>query len=366
MRNTQAIISVAAAFLLSAHPVLAQNSITVPMEVERVSNPALDIESPGSVTLFRVSPRYEREWTEERRRSVLALGASIERSSNTDLVSNRNNPSIDYLLEFGGERSLFGLQASLVEESARSTEFEEFGRVSVDSTQRTASIAARWRQEVTATNRLEVEGVHRQVRYDTPLLEAYREDLLFGLVDFQRSADTRYFLESRVARLDPDGESASQNRYDLGAGWEAAVAAGVTFRGSIGASRITGAGSGTEPFGRVGVAYEGERLSLDFRLDKTVEASGTEGRYVRLESFGTTASYQFTEASVLSIGASKARSRSETRDSGSSVFIRFRSELSQFWAMTLGAEHRRAQSLGLPSARGNSVTLGLVYMHPDF
>jgi len=364
--QTQTFLAVATASMLSAHGAWAQNSVTVPVEVERISNPSLAAESPGSVTLFRVSPRFEKEWVQERRRSVLALGATVERSSNTDLVANRNNPSIDYLLEFGAERSLIGLQASLEEASTRSTEFEEFGRVAVDSTQRTGTLAARWRQELSATTGVELEGLHRRVRYDTPLLEGYREHVLTGLLDLQRGIDTRYFLEGRIARLDPNGESASANRYDLGAGFETGVAEGVTLRGNLGASRISGTGGGTEPVGGIGLAYEGERISLDLRLGKAVEASGADARYVTTETLGTSLSYRFSAASALSVGASQARSRGESRDTGSSVFVRFRSEVSQFWAMTVGAEHRRTKPQGAPSARGNSVTVGLVYAHPDF
>lgn len=366
MKSSQLILAAATASVLWAHPVWAQNSVTVAVDVERISNPSLAAESPGSVTLFRVAPRLEKTWVEEQRRSVLGLGASLERSSNTSLLANRNNPSIDYRLEIGAERSLVGLRASLEEAGTRSTEFEEFGRVAVDSTQRTGILAARWRQELSPTSGLELEGLHRRVRFDTPLLEGYRENVLSSLVDFERGEDSRYFFEGRIARLEPSGASAAANRYDLGAGIEAGVAEGFTVRANLGAARISGTGGDTAAVGGISLAYERDRVTLDLRLNKALEPSGTDGRYVDSEVLATTISYRFAETTALSVGISQARSRGETRDTGSSVFVRLRSEISQFWAMTAGAEHRRARALGTSSARGSSVVVGLIYSHPDF
>jgi len=355
----------ALAALALAFPAWSQHSVSVPVELEHLSNPSLVAESPGSVTLLRVSPRYEFDIVDDARRHVLALGASFERSSNTALAASRNNPLVDYRLEIGSPLSMLTFRAGLEEASSRVAEFRDFGRVTVDSTQRTVALSTAWRRELAPTTGLTMEAGHSRVSYDSELLSGYRENVLAATVTRQQSERANWHVETRLARLEPGDDGDASTRIGLAVGYESAVSDALTLRGSVGVVRVRPAG-GSEPVANIGLAYEAERLSLDLGLAREVGAIGTEGRYAMTDTVQGTLSYPLTPNTTLSAGASHARTKDLLSERGTSVFLRSQTELSQFWTLGLAVEQRRSRPQGLPSARSHGLGLTLSYSHPNF
>ncbi|MEZ5645312.1 MAG: hypothetical protein R3E94_13435 [Burkholderiaceae bacterium] len=344
----------------------AQNSLTVPFEVESVSNPSLAPESPGSVNLIRISPRYAIESVEGERRSVLTLGAVIERSSDTSLSDDRNLPSVDYRLEFGSPTSAWVLQGMLEEVSTRSTEFTDFGRVGIDSTQRTASLGAQWTGEMTPTSSLALGGGYLRVRYDTPLLIGYEELNVSALYRMQVGERSRMYIDGRLARLDPVDDTRSSSRAGALAGYEVDLSDQVTFNASLGVVRTSGLNRETDPVGGLGIAYEGDRLTSSLELVREVSASGTVGGYDRVDALRGRLSYPVTPQTTLSLDLGHTRTLGLLRDQGTTVGVRVASELTEFWSLTFGVEQRRSKPQGMPSGSGHVIGLGLVYSHPNF
>ena len=193
------------AFVLQAFvwsPAIAQNSLTVPLEAVRISNPDLSPESRGSVTLFRMHPQFTLRTTQGASSTELALGALIERSGNTDLSANRSLPSVRVLWENSSPVAVFGLRASLEEASTRETEFADFGRVTLDSKERTGSVGGTWTYNLTAGTALEMDLSHERVTYDTPLLVNHRETS--GSVAYRISASSNAVVRAPSTTSIPD------------------------------------------------------------------------------------------------------------------------------------------------------------------
>lgn len=357
-------------------PVFAQNTLTVPMEVVYVNNPNLVLEGAeddarrGSVTLFRLHPQYTLEMANGPSRTELTLGALIERSSNTALSAHRSLPSVGVLWEGRGPTSTIGLRASLAEASTRETQFADFGRVALDSTQRTGSIGATWTKELTSSTSLELEAFHARVTYDTPLLRDYQETGASARYRWQSSANNRYALTVNTARQrqesDGIGERNSASRNGFVLGYEVDLSPRVILAANAGVARTSSPDSQTHAVGGFRLVSEGERLSYALEWARDVSSDGTARGYTRADTFGGSVSYLFTVDTSLMVGASRARSLDGERGEGSLVYARIRSELTPFWAVTAGVQHRRARPAGALFARGHDVTLGLVYTHPDF
>lgn len=356
---------VASSALLAVGSGWAQNALTVPFEVERVSNPTLAPDSAGSVTLIRISPRYAIESVADERRSVLTLGGVLERSSDSSLSANRSLPSVDYRLEFGAPTSSWTFQGLLEEASTRTTEFTDFGRVGVDSTQRTAALSALWNREVTATSSVALGGAYTRVRYDTPLLIGYQETSASVLYRIQGGERTRYTVDGQAARLNAVDETPSSSRYGIIFGYENDLSDLLTMTASLGAVRTSGAVRDTGAVGSAGISYEGDRMTSSLEVAREVSPSGSVGGYDRTNALRGALSYPVTPQTTLSLALGYTRTLGLVRDTGSSVAFRVRSELSEFWALTFGVEHRTSRAQGFSSASGNVIGLGLVYSHPN-
>ncbi len=362
---------VAAGLALSCTPLLApfamaQNTLTVPIEVVRVANPDLSVADRGSVTLFRISPQYTIQSVDGDSRREFSFGGMIERSSDTDLSGNRNLPRVSALWERSSAVSVLGLRASLEELSTRETEFAEFGRVALDTTERVGTIGATWTRELTADSSLALAASHMQVNYDTALLRDYNETLGSAIYTRELTPNSRYSITGVAATLDSDGGPGRANRVGLSLGYEADVLEGMRLSASGGVARFNRPVSKTHPVGALRLSYEGERIGYAAGWARDVVASGAVGGYERAETFDASVSLPLSADTTAALGVTRARSLEAIRDSGTTAYARVRSELTQFWALTLGLEHRRARPGGGGRAQGGLVSAGLVYSHPDF
>ena len=347
-------------------PAMGQNTLAVPMDIVRISNPELSAASPGSVTLFRVYPQYTLEAIHGSSRTEVSFGGSIERSSNTLLSANRTFPNVRLLWEGSSPVAVIGLRGSLEESSTRETEFAEFGRVIRDSKARTGTIAGSWTRNLALGSDLELSASHLRVTYDTPLLVDYSETLGSVVYRFESSANSRYSLIGSASRLNPHGVGESTSRSELRMGYEADISENVTLFAAAGVVRTSAPNRKTHPVGDLRLAYSGERIAYSISWARDVSSGSSVGGYTRSDSAEASMSYPFTTNTSLSLGVGLAQSREADRDAGATSYMRIRSELTRFWALTMGLEHRRAMPFGAPSARGNSVSVGLVYTHPDF
>ncbi len=358
-------------------PAFAQNTLTVPMEVAFVNNPNLVPEGVGNdsrrgnVTLYRLNPQYTLQvGAGSSSRTELTLGALIERSSNTDLSANRSLPNVGVRWEGRGPTSTIGLRASLAETSTRETAFTDFGRVAIDSTERTGTIGATWARELTASTSLELETFHSRVEYDTPLLRDYQETGANVRYRWQSNLNHRYSLTGGTVRQRQDRDAFGQgnriSRNELILGYEVDLSQSVILTANAGVARTSAVDSRTHAIGGFRLVNEGERLTYSVEWARNVSSDGTVRGFTRADTLGGSIGYFLTADTLFTVGASRARSLDGERDEGTLAYARVRTELTPFWSITGGVQHRRARSAGAPFARGHEVTVGLVYSHPDF
>lgn len=347
-------------------PALAQNTLTVTTELARVSNPELAEVDRGSVTLIRTSPVYTIRREEANSLTEFAFGGTIERSSNTNLSANRELPRASVLWQNTGQLAVLELRASLEEASTRETEFADFGRVTLDSTERTGTLGARWTRDLTAQSRLELSALHRQVDYDAPLLVDFSETQGSAVYGFEPSDVVRYTATLGVARLNPEGGGESASRTGIGVGYQRDLTEELTVNANVGAVRVTLPQRKTFGIAGLRLGYEGERIGYTVSWSREVSAGGSVGGYERSEAYDASVSYPWSATTSLSVGAGRTRSLEADRNIGTTAYARVRSELTQFWALTFGLESRRAKPPGRPSASSNSAVVGLVYQNPNF
>ena len=378
MSSRSASLLLPVCFGCASLPAFAQSTFTLPIEVVRTTNPSLipagtgDETRRGSATLLRINPQYTLAMPDGSSRTELTLGAVVERSSNTALSADRNLPNVGVLWENRGPVSVIGLRASLAEESTRETEFADFGRVAIDTTQRRGEVGATWTRELTSNTDLQLDAFHARVTYDSPVLRDFQET--GGSVGYrwQSSANSRYSLTASTVRQRRDlnntfvGEPRSLSRTGVSLRYETELTERLRLAANAGVARTSSFDTQTHPVGGVRLSNEGERLTYTVEWARDATSDGSARGFTRADTLAGSVSYAFSVNTSLTVGASRARSLDGDRSGGSLVYALVRSELTPYWAVTAGLEYRRARTMDSLVGSGRSVTLGLVYRYSEF
>lgn len=342
----------------------AQMTLGLTAGVDRLDNPLLDVRSPGGVTLLRVEPTYAFVSESDRVRQRFSAGAVIERSSNTALLASREYPSLGYTFAYNWPTSTLELRTALTDSATRNTEFEDTGRVTIDTRERTVEAGARWDQELTARTRLALELTTGRTRFDTALLTGYREQRLTSRFNWEANERLVYFLEPSYQRLIPSGSApdATQSRWmvgmrgDLSSEWSLAASAGY--------ARARGPRPSRGTVTQLQLTYTGSLVTTGLEWSRDIAASGTEAAYVSTQVLGLRMGYRISEGALLRLTYSQSRSDGAAGGRGSAVGLTLENELSAHWTSLLGFEVRRSKDDAGATGKGKALRAGLTYAFP--
>lgn len=345
---------------------LAQHSVSVPIEIEHSSNPALTADDPVGVTRYRVSPQYTIENQQGPNLTRFSFGGVLERSSNTAISDNRADPNVSLAVERALPVGALGLRASVSESSTREEEFTESGRVTSDATQRNILLDGTWTRELSEVARLEVGLGLAKVRYDTPSFVGYREARTSLGIGYDLMEDTELSATLAAARLTPDQELARSSRRGFAVGLSTRLSQALRVVAEVGTVRTSGLRSSSDPSLSFRMDYEGERLTTALEFARTTSASGSLGGYSGARTVGWTAEYPLSERTSVNLSASRARSLEPGSAVGISLVIGVRQALSEFWSVSGRLGRLESRPTGAGAARSTVAGLILTYSHPDF
>ncbi|MGB8972311.1 MAG: hypothetical protein WCC62_07240, partial [Pseudomonas capeferrum] len=104
-----------------------QSSVVVPTSVEYDSNPLLLSSEEKGVTRTIIAPDYTLVGTFDRDELRLGLGMQVLRSSDTDIVDDREDPNVSLGWQRDTEKGRFGLVALYNESSTLSGTVQDTG-----------------------------------------------------------------------------------------------------------------------------------------------------------------------------------------------------------------------------------------------
>jgi len=170
----------------------AQQSVSMPAEVEFDSNPRLAQGNASSAVRYRLRPQYSYTYhVDDANEWSAVLGANLEHSNNTQVSANRQDPSIELKWQQETPTSSWGLNANYSKASTRTTEFDQTGTVTADRTQTNRSVGANFGKYL--TERWMASGAINQqwVDYDTDALVSYRNASVNGGVSYDLAASEK-------------------------------------------------------------------------------------------------------------------------------------------------------------------------------
>lgn len=342
-----------------------QSSYTVPSTVEYDSNPTLLSSGEKGVTRTIIAPNLDLVATSGQDEFQFGLGVYVVHSSDTAIVSNREDPRLKLGWQHETETGAYGLTARYEESSTLSSAVQDTGVVAPDGTQSLTSLAGNWRTALSDRSTLLNELEYNHVTYDINSLTNYDE--LSNRLSYTYAWSERMELFTRLGakRYEPEKGSAvaSSNSYtpDVGMNYQFSE----RLRGSVyvGVNEISGTDSGPSGQGGLNLNYTGERVDTGVAASRSTLASG-DGGFVEVDSVSGTWSYAIDEVRRTGFDASWQDTKGQTPNTLINYSAWVSQELSPFWIARLSYMYKQRQQDGLPDATANVVGLTLTYSYP--
>lgn len=342
-----------------------QTAIAVPSTVEYDSNPLLLTSDEKGVTRTIIAPDLNLVGTSGRDEFQFGLGVYVVRSSDTDIVSDREDPRLKFGWHRETETGGYGLTARYEESSTLSTEVQETGVVASDGTQKLYTVGGNWRSALSERTTLLNETDYTHVTYDIPTLINYDELASRFTLTYAWSERVELFTRIGVRRYEPDEGTAasSSNSYTPTVGLNFLVSEAL--KGSVyaGVNQVSGTGDGPTGEGGVNLQYTGERFETSFDASRSTVASG-DGGFVEADSLKGSVSYLIDETRRTGFDASWQDTKGQTPNTLVNYSAWVSQELSPFWNARLFFTYKERKQDSLPDASANVVGLTLTYSYP--
>lgn len=347
-----------------------QAAASAPMTVEYDSNPLLAADSNKAVTRSVIAPDYSLVGTFGRDELRFGLGLNLQRSSDSSIVLDREDPDLQLGWQRENELGGFGFTAKYVESSTLSNTLANTEVITTDSTQKKYSLGANWSISLSERSTLANDTEYTYVSYDIDSLTGYNNlssSLSWNyawterIEPFTRFSISRY--EPRDAQDNP--VSVSSNSYSPAVGLKLAFSERLEGSFNLGVNQVSGSASGPSGQGGFDVHYVGERFDARINVARSTVVSG-EGGNVEVSTAGGTWSYAVSETDRLGVDASWQDSQGQTPNTLQQLSIWASRELSPFWNTRLSIMHKQRQQDNVADAHANILGVSLVYSHPDF
>jgi len=344
-----------------------QSAIVLPSTVEYDSNPVLVTQNRKGVTRTIIAPDYTLVGTSDRDQWRFGLGMNLVRSSDTSIVSDREDPNLQLGWQRKTETGGFGLTAKYVESSTLSTAVQETGVIAPDGTQKLTSFGGNWSTALSERTTLVNETDYTHVTYDINTLTNYDELSNRLSLNYAWSERVELFTRFEAKRYEPQQGSAlpSSNSYTPTVGLNVEIS--ERLKGSLyaGVNQVSGPNSRPRGQGGFSLHYTGERVDTDIGASRNTVASG-DGGFVEVDNLNGTWSYALDDTSRTGVDTSWQKTKGLTPNTLRNVGVWFSRELSPFWVARLSFTYKELQQDGLPDATANVVGLTLTYSHPNF
>ncbi|WP_342625436.1 hypothetical protein [Pseudomonas alkylphenolica] len=366
------ITGVATAFLILPYSGMVQastwqSSAALPTTVEYDSNPLLLTSGEEGVTRTIIAPDYSLVGTFDRDQLRLGLGVRVLRSSDTDVVDNREDPNVILGWQRETETGGYGLSAQYNESSTLSSAVQDTGVVTTtDGTQKLYVLTGNWNRALTERSTLSNETKYSSASYDIDTLTDYEELATVLTWTYAWSERTDLYTGIGAKRYEPEDETlaSASNSYSPVVGLKYQFSERLQGDVHLGVNEVSGDGGGRRGEGGFSLYYTGERTGLSLDAERSTVASA-EGGFTEVDSVRGGWSYAVNETSRVGLDAAWQDSKGQTPNTLQTYGAWASRELSPFCDLRLSLMYKERQQDGLPDAVGTIIGMTLTYRFPD-
>jgi len=308
-----------------------------------------------SVNIFSLIPEYKITASDDRNVWSGLIGLVVERSSDTVISNDREDPfaTVEWLREL--ESGSFGLTAEYRKQSTRLTQFRETGLVSEDSTSVSRSIEAKWNMALSA-------------RFELDLGAAYEKTKISGSAQFEDndvreiSARLGYKLNEIVkpfvSVVATDYRAVDRIKFQNFFGG-AVIELSPTFIIETGAGIVHVSTTGdNDSAGFFRLIYEGERNTVDLALSRDAQTTDINNVIIS-EDLDLNYTYELTEKSRsgIKLGLSQTSTDQETKE----IYGFYERDFSESWVVRAYMGLNKLETDGGRSANNKTAGISFVY-----
>ena len=343
-----------------------QSSVVVPTSVEYDSNPLLLTSQEKGVTRTIIAPDYTLVGTFDRDELRFGLGMHVLRSSDTNIVDDREDPNVVLGWQRSTERGQFGLVGIYNETSTLSGAVQDTGVVTTDGTQKLYSLAGNWSNALTERTTLSNETRYSRARYDIDTLTGYDELSSELTLTYAWSERTDLYTSFSARRYEPEEDltATASNSYTPTVGVKYLLSERLSADAHVGVNKVSGDDGGQRGEGGVSLRYTGVRTEASVSAERSTVASA-EGGFAELDMVRGVVSYAVSELTRVGADASWQDSKGQTPNTLQTYSLWASREFSPFWDLRLSLMYKERQQDDVPDATGMIVGLTLTYRYPD-
>ena len=211
----------------------------------------------------------------------LNLSVWIDRYYDTEGDYDRNDPRLSAIYDREFSRGKVGAAAKFIRRPTIESQFEDTGQANVTDSQDTTEVSAYGKYDLDERNMLGIDGMFRDVSYDTNSLTDYR----YGLINLswgnQRSAELSLRGFATAAHMAPYNTSSQiapdTDAFLLGVASEYAWSEQAQLDAWLGAyyAKQDGGDDTSGLQGLIAFTYQGETLKSTFSASRTQQPSGS-------------------------------------------------------------------------------------------
>jgi hypothetical protein len=338
-----------------------QHLVSVTGGAEYDSNPQLLTDDEVDAWRGIFEPGYQLLWRAGRYEIDANAGIRIERSSETNVSTNREDPRVSV----SGTRTHAGgslySDVSYLQESTRITELEDTGVFS-DDTRKALSFGFGGDHNLTAQSQLVVDATYEDISFDGDNFSDFETAELAGRLNYTLSRVNTVWIEGVIARYETDEQGVDDSdAYGGSAGlvrmlsdrWQVEVFAGFM--------DISGEGERTDWVGGVEASFTGRRSNFEISYARSSAASAAGGFE---EADDVVARYDYSLSNVTTVTLSGQWRKNQSDDLGEAYSgeLRLDRRLSLSWSLGCSLTYRGTG--GEDNADAQVVALLLTYRPP--
>lgn len=346
-------------------------TVTVPVEIEHDSNPAMVVSNPRSTTWLRVRPTVSMTQVQGTEEYQLEGGVNAEKSSNSSVAKDRIDPRLRGMWRHSGERNTAHLEVLLDRRSFRALDIREAVPTGVDGSRTLAAVSGAWTREMTERTSVRADVRQAWERYSVNSTPDSRNTS--GSVRLTHQANERRNWYAGVNGQVHRSDLAQDPTLGTVGGTRSRVAGtfvGLSqqfserFRGdaNAGVVHFSKPRSDTDWQGALRTEYTGERWQAGLDLSRAPGVSSTFGTLEVTNAVRVNVRYALNPLSHVDFNAghSKGQAFNSKRSLASLAYVR---QLSAAWELTVRATRHQTRGVG-GTAAANLIAVGLVYNAP--
>jgi hypothetical protein len=336
------------------------------------TNPLMrsDGRGQGDVWVGLIQPMYRGYWIpDERYKLQLDVELRLERSSDQDIIANREDPTVELFWSYRGKRHDLDTTIYRSAIPARLVEFEETGIVGTNGTRTQDKLRGEWDyawDEITEIRSL--ADVTRTTYDDIPLID-YTTAQLRSELEREQSDIQSYFAGARLLQLDPflsrdldvdvgpDTLRTSRMvsayggaRYEFSPLWR--------IDASFGAALSERESRDFDLIWHLDSTYEHKRYEFRAELERSKEPSGVAG-LLSGDTLRAQLSYEHSARMSFLARASYRKNRKPNNNESLRFGVEHRYRMTPLWTLTSMWEYKRLQ--GFSDAEGMVTTVTLEF-----